>query len=403
MHIAVIGAGLTGCITALGFADRGHRVTIFERASRLLSRASTANEGKIHLGYVFSADPSFHTAERLIDDALLFRPLVERWISAADFTASVCDPFVYAVPTTSALPLAAITGHFARVDARIRIRMEELGLTYLGQPAPVDFRPLPDFGVDGVSGFLTQERAVWPQGISAPLTRAIERHPRIGVSFTAEVDRVVEKGEKWRVGFTRADAKDDGPFDIVVNAAWADRRNIDRRSGHPSVGTWFTRYKFGVVLHHASQHLPNAIPQNITATSGPFGDCVYYPANDSLYASWYPVGMCFSTTTDQLEQPVFSPADAQDLMSRTWQGCASFAPALGTLAALATPPAADLVGDFIIAKGRSDIHDPESGLHQRSDHGPARLARGYWSIETGKYVSAPRCAMECVERSLAEF
>jgi hypothetical protein len=104
MHIAVIGAGLTGCITALGFADRGHRVTIFERASRLLSRASTANEGKIHLGYVFSADPSFHTAERLIDDALLFRPLVERWISAADFTASVCDPFVYAVPTTSALP-----------------------------------------------------------------------------------------------------------------------------------------------------------------------------------------------------------------------------------------------------------------------------------------------------------
>ena len=83
MHIAVIGAGLTGCITALGFADRGHRVTIFERASRLLSRASTANEGKIHLGYVYSADPSFHTAERLIDDALLFRPLVERWISAA--------------------------------------------------------------------------------------------------------------------------------------------------------------------------------------------------------------------------------------------------------------------------------------------------------------------------------
>ena len=307
------------------------------------------------------------------------------------------------MPTTSALPLAAITGHFARVDARIRIRMEELGLTYLGQPAPVDFRPLPDFGVDGVSGFLTQERAVWPQGISKPLTRAIERHPRIEVSFTAEVDRVVEKGEKWRVGFTRADAKDDGPFDIVVNAAWADRRNIDRRSGHPSVGTWFTRYKFGVVLHHASQHLPNAIPQNITATSGPFGDCVYYPANDSLYASWYPVGMCFSTTTDQLEQPVFSPADAQDLMSRTWQGCASFAPALGTLAALATPPAADLVGDFIIAKGRSDIHDPESDLHQRSDHGPARLARGYWSIETGKYVSAPRCAMECVDECLAEF
>ena len=77
MQVVVIGAGLTGCLTALGFADRGHQVTILERAGRLLSRASTANEGKVHLGYVFGADPHFHTAERLIDDAILFRPILK--------------------------------------------------------------------------------------------------------------------------------------------------------------------------------------------------------------------------------------------------------------------------------------------------------------------------------------
>ena len=30
MQVVVIGAGLTGCLTALGFADRGHQVTILE-------------------------------------------------------------------------------------------------------------------------------------------------------------------------------------------------------------------------------------------------------------------------------------------------------------------------------------------------------------------------------------
>lgn len=402
MHVAIIGGGLTGCLTALGFADRGHHVTIFERAGRLLSRASSANEGKVHLGYVYGADPHFHTAERLIDDALLFRPMLERWISAADFTAMVCEPFVYAVPADSGLSLAAITNHFARVDARLRTRMAELNLTYLGQPDPLDVRALSGLA-DGMPTFLTQEKAVWPLGIQALVARSIELHPRIGVTFAADVARVIETGAKWNVGFTRADAKHDGPFEIVVNAAWAGRRTIDRLSGYPTAGRWFTRYKFGVVLQHASHHLADGIPQNITATSGPFGDCVYYPANDSLYSSWYPVGMCFSTINDTLERPNFSPAAKQNLMRRTWQGCATFAPALNKLAAIDSPLPAELVGDFIIAKGHSDIDDPASGLHRRSDHGPARLARGYWSIETGKYVSAPRCASDCVRASLAEF
>ena len=403
MQVVVIGAGLTGCLTALGFADRGHQVTILERAGRLLSRASTANEGKVHLGYVFGADPHFHTAERLIDDAILFRPILERWISAAEFAAVVCDPFVYVVPANSGLPLDVIRCHFARVDARLNARMDELGLRYLGQPGPLDSRPLPDCDSAGATAFLTPERAVWPQGISALVTRAIELHPRIEVRFMAEVARVVEAGEMWHVDLARPDAEGDGPFDIVVNSAWADRRNIDRRSGYPSAGPWFTRYKFGVVLHHASHHLADAIPPNITATSGPFGDCVYYPMNDSLYSSWYPVGMCSSTTADTLERPNFSHAQMQSLMRKTWQGCASFAPALGRLAALDSPLPAELLGDFIIAKGRSDIDDPASGLHQRSDHGPLRLARGYWSIETGKYVSAPRGAMQCVSECLEEF
>src|SRR5207253_2589568 len=62
MHVAVLGGGLQGCSTALALAERGVRVTLFDRNSQLLHGAALANEGKIHLGYMYAGDPSLNTA-----------------------------------------------------------------------------------------------------------------------------------------------------------------------------------------------------------------------------------------------------------------------------------------------------------------------------------------------------
>ena len=74
MRVGVLGGGLLGCCTALALADRGLEVVLFDRNQDLLSRAAIANEGKIHLGYMYAADPSLLTARAMMEERLPSRP-----------------------------------------------------------------------------------------------------------------------------------------------------------------------------------------------------------------------------------------------------------------------------------------------------------------------------------------
>lgn len=51
MRVAVIGAGIFGCVTALELAHAGHQVDLYERHSDILHGASRANQGRLHHGY----------------------------------------------------------------------------------------------------------------------------------------------------------------------------------------------------------------------------------------------------------------------------------------------------------------------------------------------------------------
>jgi glycine/D-amino acid oxidase-like deaminating enzyme len=59
MLVGVLGGGLQGCCTAIALAARKVRVILFDKNRALLSRAAVANEGKIHLGYMYAGDPRF--------------------------------------------------------------------------------------------------------------------------------------------------------------------------------------------------------------------------------------------------------------------------------------------------------------------------------------------------------
>ena len=78
MRVGVLGGGLQGCCAALALAARGIDVTLFDRNDRLLSRAAVANEGKIHLGYMYANDPSHATARMMMRGALAFAPFFAR-------------------------------------------------------------------------------------------------------------------------------------------------------------------------------------------------------------------------------------------------------------------------------------------------------------------------------------
>ena len=62
-RVAILGAGIMGASLAILLARRGCAVTVFDREEAPVACASRWNEGKIHLGYLYGADPTL--AKRL--------------------------------------------------------------------------------------------------------------------------------------------------------------------------------------------------------------------------------------------------------------------------------------------------------------------------------------------------
>ena len=55
-HIAVIGAGIFGCLIAMELARRGCSVNLYERNSEIMVGASLNNQNRLHLGYHYPRD-----------------------------------------------------------------------------------------------------------------------------------------------------------------------------------------------------------------------------------------------------------------------------------------------------------------------------------------------------------
>src|SRR5262245_57979076 len=101
MHVGVLGGGLQGCCVALALAERGVTTTIFDRNEDLLTRAAVANEGKIHLGYMYVADRTLSTARMMMRGAFAFGPFFLRYLGFSWKDFSLSHPASYVVHSDS--------------------------------------------------------------------------------------------------------------------------------------------------------------------------------------------------------------------------------------------------------------------------------------------------------------
>ncbi len=85
---------MQGCAVALALAECGAKITIFDRNDALLTGVAVANEGKIHLGYMYAGDPSLATAKTMIRGALAFAPFFARHFDMPKFTLPTSIPAV---------------------------------------------------------------------------------------------------------------------------------------------------------------------------------------------------------------------------------------------------------------------------------------------------------------------
>ena len=403
--IAIFGAGILGTCTALELADRGHHVTLFERNAEPFSEASLFNEGKLHLGFVYAADPSFRTAERMIRGAAGFMDILSRWIPGAALRAMPARSFDYVVHHDTMVTVPDIEAHFSRVAKSLdevftrrpainpldasrpawrRLTGDELAARY--DPAVVK------------AAYETCEIAIDAWAVARHLRAALQGHPRIELVTQARVITAEDRaGGGFNVIYEAQGRQCAGPFAAVVNALWANRPAIDRRYGLPPPGRCLIRRKLGVNLQ--CDHAPAGLP-SFTVMHGPFGDVVAYQ-NGRVYLSWYPVCMIGMTTGAEETDwnAVMATVDVDAIRRKTIEALAQICPAVGGLEAVAGKEVV-VNGGSIFALGKTDINDPQSQLHERWDAGFS--VRGtYLSADTSKFSLGPAMALQTADRITA--
>ena len=141
MRVAILGGGLQGCCTALALAERAAKVTLFDKNDSLLSKAAVANEGKIHLGYMYAGDPTLSTAKTMMAGALSFAPFLERHLGRPMESFSVSAPASYVVHRDSQQSSEDVSAYLRTVHALINEAAEGRTKAYFGKELRAPLRP----------------------------------------------------------------------------------------------------------------------------------------------------------------------------------------------------------------------------------------------------------------------
>ena len=373
-------------------ASAGISVDLYDKNDRCVTQASAQNEGKIHLGYVYANDRTLSTARTMIKGTITFSSLMRRWLGSDVDTIPVSSPFYYVVHTESLLSVAEVESHFRASHAIALEESRGVPLDYFGN----DYRAPPIrmseaecaslFDRRSVSAaFKTPEISIDPEALAALVRARLSADPRIRLLLRAQVHGVEQNAKGVTVDFEVSGSRTRERYDHVVNALWDGRLAVDKTAGLAPERPWLYRVKHYLRLR--APGIASTIPPT-TIVLGPFGDIAPYGSGE-LYLSWYRAGM--RGASSDLSPPPWplaldEPA-SMAMRQAILDGLVQIVPAVADL----TPDAVEfcrIKGGIIFAWGKTDIHDPTSGLHERFAIGP-RLRGRYHTIDTGKLNMAP--------------
>ena len=422
--IGVLGAGIMGSCLALELAQRGYGVDLIDLAAVPMTGASLHNEGKLHLGFVYAKDPLKATHQVMLRGSLAFARILEKLTGCREEALMASRPFHYYVPLDSQVDLAGIEKHFQDVETVIHEETRASGDRYLGRRIGLfhERNGLDDhrrrFSPERTLGsFRTEERSVSTVAVAGLLRQAIAEEPAIEYVGNMEV----LAADRLPGGDVEVECRQSGDvmrsrYSSVANCLGEDRLRVDETAGIGDQGEWIFRYRALIRASgptSALEEIPSA-----TGVLGAYGDVVNQ-GNGWYYLSWYPLCKLAQSTNGRargLHDAIHKWALARFLRKtrlrlpalarcvaaaghRTFirdniREMAAYIPALGTL--LNGKMRSELGGGIIVARGATDIDDPDSYLHQRSVIGP--VAHGsYLTIDTGKYCTAPLFAVEAAE------
>ena len=401
MRVAVLGGGLQGCCIALALAEKkGVDVTLFDRNPILMSRTAIANEGKVHLGYMYANDPSLATASTMMRGALAFAPFFERRLGLSPAHLAVSIPAAYVVHRDSQPDREHVSRYFHSVHALILEAAVGRRDAYFGTPVDKAPRRWSASELEGtfdpavaLDAYDTPEVAINPVELAKLVRERLAQMPAIEVRSGQTVQATEQTDDGLRVATSGEDGPEHDRFDHVVNALWEGRFAIDATMGLRPLRPWLHRLKYGVSF----RQITGPRPPSVTIISGPFGEVVTYD-DDLTYITWYPE--CVQGISTDISPPEWATYPEEPLRSRIVRGClAGLSEIVPALRSLVVEDLSELVvkGGAIVAWGETDITDRTSELHRRSEIGVTSVGR-YHSVDPGKLTMAPYFAEICADR-----
>lgn len=397
-RVLVLGGGLAGSCAALALARMGIEVDLVERHARPMAGASLHNEGKLHLGYVYAADPEASTHTILAEGSACFVDIVTMLTGEEPEALLRSRPFIYGIPVDSQLTTDEVRSHFMRVDAHLSQRAGEAhgGLIAPSRELPAHRLPEHFDPAFVQAGIETSEVAVDPEQVARFVSAALSSSERVRLHLGATVESARRTGAGFEIDCATPGGRRILSAPVVVNCLWDDRIRVDSTVGiipaRPTMLRFKAAIRFSLPHPAALRKLPS-----VTLVLGPYGDLVNL-GNGRHYLSWYPTCKLGETCLPDAAglHRELCRIDHDQLVRDSFMGLARFLPKLRSLAASCRD--VSVGGGVIAAHGSTDITDPTSELHQRSRIGP--VAHGHWiTCDTGKYCTAPMFGVQAAEQA----
>ena len=403
----IIGAGLTGCGIALELAKKGNSVILIEQDSLPMNRASLRNEGKIHLGLIYAADPKGLTGKIQLKGALNFYSILQSWLGEEIKKIEVSTPFTYLVANDSLISPRELEFHYQNLEVEYHKLIEQNpNLNYLGIKPKWLARQIPldqirnNFNLSRFqAAFATNERAINTNDLAKVVRNAVVSNTKINFIPFAKVINLLDYKSHFKVVAELGGSSKYIEIDAVTifNATWDQRLILDKLAGLENPKNWLHRLKYRVVTDLPQRYInfPSA-----TMVLGAYGDVVI--RQNLAYLSWYPTGM--AGWSSDLAPPIewnracnnyLTDAQSLEVGRQIIQQTLDWYPSLSLLNS--QPFKVD--AGAIFAYGESDVDQIKSELHDRSKIGVRRI-NNFFSVDPGKLTTAPLFAVEAVNAAL---
>lgn len=389
--VVIMGAGIQGICCSLALSNLGIPVTLIDKTPEPLLRSGLRNEGKIHLGFIYANDPSFRTASLMLRAAINFSPMVESFVgSRIDWEPLRSRKFNYLILEDTMLHPEKILTHYERLQTEYE-RIKDQSHHYLGHRPDSLFvdtdLSIPELNRDYVRRCIpTEELAINLEAFRHLLLAEIQSRMNIVFLGGHSIDEIRKTSYGYQVK-GKKNQHDSWTMETgqLVNCLWENRLYFDNQLGITPERNWVYRLKYRI-LGTPRKHI--AALDSFTCVLGAFGDLVNYD-NHLSYLSWYPE--CMRGWSSDITTPESWEAACNGQMPHGEQGewvNKALAGLDNIFPGLADFNIRQLDGGIIFSWGKTDIVDIKSELHTRFEIGVHHVD-GYYSIDTGKFTSAP--------------